>query len=104
MKNIHNEFIYKSKSGNVIWKNNPYVDKKECRHVVNDVLNLNYGALRMIRIIWSFLSEKGMGCNLPEEERRKVIDSLLQYCDERDKEQVLNFKNDNYWSLLEEYR
>jgi hypothetical protein len=105
MQNVHQDFKYKSNSGNVIWKNNPDVDSKERMRIVNRVLNLNCSILKVIRMIWFFLSENGMDCKLSMDERRKVIDSLRPQCVFTDKEVLQNFlESDNYWNLLEEYR
>lgn len=104
MENIHREFIYKSQSGNVIWKGNPNISSREEKRIVDEVLNLNCDHLRMVRMIWSFLAENRMDCHLTAGERRWVIDSLLQRCHEKDKELINNFRSENYWALLDEYR
>lgn len=104
MPNIHNEIKYK-KSGMVIWKDNPDIDKRERKRVINDELNLNHSVLKIIRMIWHHLSENKMDCNLSIQEKRRVIDTLRPQCSTIDKEIIQNFlENDNYWNLLEEYR
>lgn len=104
MPNIRDEIKYK-KSGMVIWKDNPDIDKRERKRVINDELKLNHDVLRIIRRIWCHLSEHGMDCNLNETERRRLIDTMRSSCLlAADKEIIQNFlENDNYWELLEEY-
>lgn len=104
MNDIHQEFIYNSQRGTVTWKKNSQIDKRVRAQVINDILNLNCGILRMIRMIWSFLAENGQDCEISPSKKKWVIDTLYQRCDETDKEEILNFNYDNYWSLLEEYR
>ena len=46
-----------------------------------------------------------MDCNLEAPEKRRVIDTLRPQCSSIDKEFIQNFlENENYWTLLEEYR
>lgn len=104
MPNIHSEMKYKKETGRVIWAENPDVDKRERARIINDVLCLNDDILKMIRFIWCYLSEKGWDCNMPEDERRRVIDTLRPKCSVMDKDVIQDFWQDNYWDLLDEYR
>lgn len=104
MRNISQEFVYKSQTGRVIWKGNSFINKRECMRVVTDVLNLNCNCLRIIRMIWFHLAGKGLDCNLSKDEKTRVIDTISAQCNEMDRDVLWNFKNDNYWSLLSEYK
>lgn len=105
MSNIHDEFVYKAESGLVIWKSNPHLDRRERTRVVNNELNLNCDILRMIRRIWCFLAENDLDCVLPQEERRRIIDTLRpRFPLGNDRELIQNFVQDQYWLLLEDYR
>lgn len=101
--NIHNEIKYK-RNGVVVWKDNPDVDSRERKRVITDELHLNCSILRMIRLVWHYLSEKHMDCNLSGPDRRRVIDTLRNNCASIDKNVLQNFHQDNYWKLLDEYR
>lgn len=101
--NIHNQIKYK-KNGVVVWKENPDVDSRERKRVITDELHLNCSILRMIRLVWNYLSERQMDCTLNEQERRRVIDTLRPQCFTIDKEVLQNFHFDIYWCLLDEYR
>lgn len=103
MSNIHSEIKYK-KSGVVVWSDNPDVDKRNRARVINEVLCLNDDILRMIRLIWYYLSEQGLDCNLKEKERLRVIDTLRPKLPTIDRDIIQNFWQDNYWNLLDEYR
>lgn len=104
MRNIHNEFKYKSQSGFVIWKDNPNIDKRSRKDYI-DTLGLNCEKLRMIRMIWAYLSSNQMDCNLSQVDRRMVIDKLRPNIQYFDKDLFQDFLvNDDYWNLLEEYR
>lgn len=101
---IKNEIKYK-KSGMVIWKDNPNMDKRECCNVINKELKLNNDILMIVRMIWCYLSEKGLDCTIAGNDRRRVIDTLRPKCQAKTKDVIQNFlENDNYWGLLEEYR
>lgn len=101
---IHDEIKYKQ-NGFVIWKNNPNLEKRERCRIINEELKLNNGILRIVRMIWCYLSKEGIDCKLEEEDRRRVIDTLRPLCSSLDKVIIQNFlENDNYWDLLEEYR
>ena len=104
MPNIKNEIRYKQ-SGMVIWNDNQDVDKRERFRVINDELKLNNDILKMVRMIWHYLSENGLDCTVNGADRRRVIDTLRPKCLTIDKGVIQNFlENDNYWSILEEYR
>lgn len=100
MKNINDEIKYKT-SGVVVWKENKSIDKRERARIINDVLCLNNGILKMIRKIWFFLCAEGMDCSTVE--RRLVIDTLRPQCIGEEKAIIQNFYQDNYWELLQEY-
>lgn len=102
ISNIHSEIKYR-RNGVVIWCENPDIEKRERHKVISEVLMLNCDILKMIRRIWAYLSEKGMGCQLSAEERRRVIDTLRSEMPLIEKDIIQNFDQDSYWNLLSEY-
>jgi hypothetical protein len=69
-----------------------------------DALDLNCPELVAIRRIWFFLTSNGEDCVVADRER--VVFTLTEdkYLAPDENAMLLNFWNDNYWCLLEEYR
>ncbi|MCR5361799.1 MAG: hypothetical protein K6E73_07285 [Bacteroidales bacterium] len=107
MRNIHNEIEYRT-NGRIIWiAGNPDMNvKRERANVINNVLCLNHDILRCIRRIWYYLAERGLDCDLNEENKRRVIDTLRPQCSlNSEKDMLDNFlEQPIYWNLLDQYR
>ncbi|MBP3244778.1 MAG: hypothetical protein J6M59_06720 [Bacteroidaceae bacterium] len=107
MRDIRDQIKYK-KSGGIIWKaGNPDMNvKKERAKIINNVLCLNHDILKCIRRIWCYLAENGLDCNLDNNEKRRVIDTLTADSTQKaEKDMLQNFLSQtNYWNLLDQYR
>ncbi len=102
------EFEYK-KDGRIVWTVNKAItgqkriDLLKERKETIDRLGLNCDELVAIRRIWFFLANNGL--DLQKDKDRTIFflseDNKLT---PQEKEMLNNFWQDNYWSLLEEYR
>ncbi len=100
---IHEQIKYK-KSGIVIWAANDEVEKRERHQVISEKLRLNCDILRVVRLIWCYLAENNLTHQLDMKDKRRVIDILQSRAASYDSDMLNNFRNDNYWGLLEEYQ
>ena len=99
---IHEQIKYK-KSGIVIWSANDEVDKRERFQVINK-LNLNCDILRVVRLIWCYLAENNLTHQMDIKDKRRVIDILQSRSASYDIDMLNNFRNNNYWDILEDYQ
>ena len=108
VKQMVSEFKY-NKSGRIIWsvdKNIIGPQRKELLEKHKETierLGLNCDELVAIRRIWFFLANNNLD-SLKDKDRTIIF--LLEDVNltEQEKEMLNNFWQDNYWSLLEEYR
>lgn len=100
-KNINSEIIYYS-DGRVEWSKDP----EEVTPTITK-LGLDCAELKAIRRIWCFLSSKNLSCD--DKNRELTINCLIDELEDSQKEKnmlnmLLNFKNKEYWKLLEKYQ
>ena len=102
------EFKYR-KDGYVTWPVNSCLDEDERIRLSQnhkdtiEELGLNCPELVAIRKIWYFLSSEKIDCSINN--RDDIIYSILkdEFLIEEEISMLLNFSNDNYWCLLNEY-
>ena len=73
------------------------------RETINK-LQLNCPELVAIRRIWFFLSSNERDCNVEEKDRTILYLTEDPNLPSHEADMLKNFWNDNYWSLLEDYR
>ena len=108
VKQMVSEFEYK-KDGRIVWTVNKAITGQKRIDLLNerkeiiDRLGLNCDELVAIRRIWFFLANNNLD-SLKDKDRTIIF--LLEDVNltEQEKEMLNNFWQDNYWSLLEEYR
>ncbi|GHT22149.1 hypothetical protein AGMMS4957_11990 [Bacteroidia bacterium] len=96
-KSIIDEIEYKD-NGFVIWKN----DTEEENPTI-ETLGLNDVTLKMIRRIWLYAGNKHLNLLDLDTIQDDFLYDLLAEIDDKELEILLNFRNEQYWSLLKKY-
>lgn len=98
------------KNGLVVWPVDENLQGKDRKQLLLkhketiDKLQLNCPELVAIRRIWFFLSSNERDCNVEEKDRTILYLTEDPNLPSHEADMLKNFWNDNYWSLLEEYR